>query len=105
MSAAADLALAGQVREALKRVIDPELGQNVVDLGLIYEVKVSDGCVVNIRMTTTTRGCPATGFIKQGVEDCAWTVEGVEFVEVALTYDPPWSPALIAPEIADLLGS
>jgi metal-sulfur cluster biosynthetic enzyme len=105
MSEAADLALAGQVREALKRVIDPELGQNVVDLGLIYAVTVSDGCVATISMTTTTRGCPATGFIKQGVEDSAWSVEGIEFVEVNLTYDPPWSPALIAPEIADLLGS
>lgn len=104
MSAASDAALAEEVRTALKLVIDPELGQNVVDLGLIYDVLVTDGCVAIIHMTTTTRGCPATEFMRQAVEDRAWGVDGVEFVEVKLTYEPPWSPALIAPEIAGLLG-
>lgn len=104
MSGTADETLAGQVREALKLVIDPELGQNVVDLGMIYDVTVTEGGVAAISMTTTTRGCPATGFLRQAVEDRAWTVEGIEFVDVTLTYDPPWSPARIAPEIAGLLG-
>ncbi|KKC31322.1 metal-sulfur cluster assembly factor [Devosia psychrophila] len=99
-----DEALALKVRSALKLVIDPELGQNVVDLGMIYDVLVTDGCIATIRMTTTTRGCPATGFIRQAVEDRAWSVEGIEYVDVKLTYDPPWSPALIASEIAGLLG-
>lgn len=94
-----------EIREALKAVIDPELGQNVVDLGLIYQIEVIDDCVVRISMTTTTRGCPATGFLKQAVEDVAWAVPGVEFVDVGLTYDPPWSPDFIAPEIAGLLGA
>lgn len=96
--------LVEQVREALKLVIDPELGQNVVDLGMIYDVSVTDGCVASISMTTTTRGCPATAFIRQAVEDRAWAVEGMEFVDVRLTYDPPWSPERIAPEIAGLPG-
>lgn len=96
--------MAAAIRTALKHVIDPELGQNVVDLGMIYEVQVTDGGVAGIPMTTTTRGCPATGFLRQAVEDRAWAVEDVEFVEVTLTYDPPWSPALIAPEVADLLA-
>ena len=96
--------LALKVRDALKLVMDPELGQNVVDLGMIYDVLVSDSCVATINMTTTTRGCPATGFIRQAVEDRAWSVEGIEYVDVRLTYDPPWSPTLIAPEIAGLLG-
>ena len=104
MTALADADLAQQVREALRQVIDPELGQNVVDLGLIYDVLVTDGCVVTIRMTTTTRGCPASGFIRQAIEDRAGEVAGIEFVDVQLTYDPPWSPAFIAPEIAGLLG-
>jgi len=104
MSEETNLALAEQVREALKLVIDPELGQNVVDLGLIYDVRVTDGCVATIRMTTTTRGCPATGFIREAVGERAWSVEGIEYVDVILTYDPPWSPQLIAPEIAGLLG-
>ena len=100
-----DEALALKVRSALKLVIDPELGQNVVDLSMIYDVLVTDGCIATIRMTTTTRGCPATGFIRQAVEDRAWSVEGIEYVDVKLTYDPPWSPALIASEIAGLLGN
>jgi metal-sulfur cluster biosynthetic enzyme len=104
VTALADTELAGRVRQALRQVIDPELGQNVVDLGLIYDVLVTDGCVVTIHMTTTTRGCPASGFIRQAVEDRAWDVAGVEFVDVQLTYDPPWSPTRIAPEIARLLG-
>ena len=94
-----------EIRAALKAVIDPELGQNVVDLGLIYEIEVIDDCVVRVSMTTTTRGCPATGYLKQAVEDVAWVVPGVEFVDVELTYDPPWSPDFIAPEIAGLLGT
>lgn len=99
-----DEELAEQVREALKLVIDPELGQNVVDLGMIYDVSVTDGCVATISMTTTTRGCPATGFIRQAVEDRAWAVDGMEYVDVRLTYDPPWSPERSAPAIAGLLG-
>lgn len=47
---------------------------------------------------------PATGFIRQAVEDRAWSVEGIEFVDVQVTYDPHWSPTRIAPEIAGLLG-
>ena len=93
------------IRAALKAVIDPELGQNVVDLGLIYEIEVIDDCVVRVSMTTTTRGCPATGYLKQAVEEVAWAVPGVEFVDVELTYDPPWSPDFIAPEIKGLLGA
>ena len=94
-----------EIRAALKAVIDPELGQNVVDLGLIYEIEVIDDCVVRVSMTTTMRGCPATGYLKQAVEEVAWAVPGVEFVDVELTYDPPWSPDFIAPEIAGLLGT
>ena len=94
-----------EIRAALKAVIDPELGQNVVDLGLIYEIEVIDDCVVRVSMTTTMRGCPATGYLKQAVEEVAWALPGVEFVDVELTYDPPWSPDFIAPEIAGLLGT
>ncbi len=95
---------AAEIRAALKGVIDPELGQNVVDLGLIYEIEVIDDCVLRITMTTTTRGCPATIYLKQAVEAVAWAVPGVEFVDVALTYEPHWTPNRIAPEIAHLLG-
>lgn len=77
--------------EALKSVIDPELGYNIVDLGLIYDVRVEDGRA-KILMTTTTPGCPATNFIRQGVEICASGVAGIVSVEVSMTWLPPWTP-------------
>lgn len=92
-----DLDLARHIEDALRAVIDPELGVNIVDLGLVYEISVRDDCVAAIRMTTTTRGCPATGFLKQAVEDRTWDVDGVEFVTVGLTYEPRWTPDLMVP--------
>lgn len=93
-----------KVKEALRLVIDPELGYNIVDLGLVYAVLVNDGGVVNIVMTTTTRGCPATNYLKEGARDAAWGVPGVEFVDVTLTYEPPWSPQKMSPGAMEHLG-
>jgi metal-sulfur cluster biosynthetic enzyme len=86
------------VRDALRRVIDPELGYNIVDLGLIYDVTIEDGGVTTVTMTTTTPGCPATNYLKTGAGEAARTVEGVEFVDVKLTYEPRWTPEMMAPE-------
>ena len=96
--------LAEKVTEALRVVIDPELGYNIVDLGLVYEIKVAEGGVVDILMTTTTRGCPATGFLKDGARDGAWAVPGVEFVNVTLTYEPHWIPEMMTAEAKEHLG-
>jgi metal-sulfur cluster biosynthetic enzyme len=96
--------LAEQVREALRLVIDPELGYNIVDLGLIYFVGVQDGGVANIVMTTTTKGCPATNYLKEGTRDGAWSVPGIEFVDVALTYEPPWTPEKMTDVAKEHLG-
>lgn len=93
-----------RIAQALRVVIDPELGWNIVDLGLVYEVAVSEGGVVSIAMTTTTKGCPATAYLKQGARDAAWSVPGVEFVDVALTYEPPWQPDMMSAEARDHLG-
>lgn len=103
MSAESD-ALVEQVTEALRVVIDPELGYNIVDLGLVYSIKAAEGGVVDIVMTTTTRGCPATAFLKEGARDGAWAVPGVEFVDVTLTYEPHWAPEMMTDAAKRHLG-
>jgi metal-sulfur cluster biosynthetic enzyme len=97
VSEAADTAVA-RVKDALRLVIDPELGYNIVDLGLIYDVEVPNGHDARITMTTTTRGCPATDYLQTGARDAAFTVEGVGSAQVTLTYDPPWTPKMMSPE-------
>ncbi|MDQ0333498.1 metal-sulfur cluster biosynthetic enzyme [Mesorhizobium sp. YL-MeA3-2017] len=92
------------VKEALRLVIDPELGYNIVDLGLVYDVAIENGAIANITMTTTTRGCPATNYLKDGARDAAWAVNGIEFVEVKLTYEPPWTPEMMSIEAKRHLG-
>jgi metal-sulfur cluster biosynthetic enzyme len=82
------------VKQALGMVIDPELGENLVDLGLIYGISVEDG-VAHIEMTTTTRGCPATAYLTDAVRSAAWSVPGVHHVEVNLTYEPAWTPEMM----------
>lgn len=96
--------LSGRIKDALRAVIDPELGFNIVDLGLIYAVDVADGGAVRITMSTTTPGCPATSYLKQGTSECAGAVPGVECVEVQLTYDPRWSPEMMSAEAKARFG-
>lgn len=91
------------IRQALRTVIDPELGENIVDLGLIYAVAVEDGAV-RIDMTTTTRGCPATAYLKDAVQSAAWALPGVHYVEVRLTYEPPWTPDRMNDDAREHLG-
>lgn len=86
------------IRKALRMIIDPEIGRNIVDLGLIYEIAVEEGGIARIAMTTTTRGCPASDYLKEAVGNCVWYVPGVEYAEVRLTYEPPWTPEMMAEE-------
>jgi metal-sulfur cluster biosynthetic enzyme len=95
--------LAAAVRDALRTVIDPELGHNIVELGFVYDIAI-DGDVAHITMTATTPGCPAAGFLKEGVAASALTVPGIGAAEVTMTFDPPWQPAMIAPDVKALLG-
>ena len=87
--------LAETIRNALRQVIDPELGYNIVDLGLVYGVAVTADGAATIAMTTTTRGCPATSYLQEGSGEAARAVAGVTDVEVVLTYDPPWQPGMM----------
>jgi metal-sulfur cluster biosynthetic enzyme len=90
-------ALAATIRESLRQVIDPELGYNIVDLGLVYGVDVTAGRA-RVIMTTTTPGCPATDYLRHGAGTCAANVAGIDSAEVELTYDPRWSPEMMSPE-------
>jgi metal-sulfur cluster biosynthetic enzyme len=83
--------LVEDIRGALRVVIDPELGENIVDLGFVYDIAVADGAV-RITMTATTPGCPATSFLKEGAQAAASTVPGVASVDVAMTFEPAWTP-------------
>ncbi len=95
--------LIAQVREALRDVIDPELGYNIVDLGFVYDISVEQGAA-QITMTATSPGCPAASFLKEGAACSALQVPGISAADVVLTFDPPWRPAMISPEVKDLLG-
>ena len=93
-----------QVREALKDVYDPEIPVNVVDLGLVYEMDVSDGNEVFVKMTLTAPGCGMGPYIAQQAEWAVAEIEGVEDVNVELTFDPPWSPDMVTEDGKVLLG-
>lgn len=92
-----------RVREVLKDVIDPELGVNIIDLGLIYGVHLA-GDRVDIRMTMTTPGCPAANYIEQEVWDRLMRLSGVTKVRVEVVWYPPWSPDRMSQEARRALG-
>jgi metal-sulfur cluster biosynthetic enzyme len=85
-------ALREQILEALKVVKDPEIPVNVVDLGLIYDVRIDDEGAVDIDMTLTSMGCPVQDMIEADAELAAMKVEGVRRVNVEFVWSPPWSP-------------
>ncbi len=82
--------------EHLKAVIDPEVGLNIVDMGLVYDVTEMDGSI-HVQMTLTSRGCPMGSFMTAEVQDVLGALDGVKSVEVELVWSPQWSPAMIRP--------
>jgi len=92
------------VLNALKNVVDFELGLDVVSLGLVYEVEVDDQNNVKVLMTMTSPMCPLAGLILSDAEEAIKKIEGVGNVEVELTFDPPWSPERMSPELKAKFG-
>ena len=92
------------ILEKLKEVIDPEIGVDVVNLGLIYELEIKPDNVVYVKMTMTTPGCPLTMWILRAVEDKILEIPGVKDAEIELTFDPPWTPDMISEEYKKRLG-
>ena len=93
-----------QVLDALKHVIDPELGINIVDLGLVYDVEVTEQGVVHIDYTLTTMGCPIGPLIEHQMESFLAGVPGVSSVEPEMVLRPAWSPEMMSEEAKAALG-
>lgn len=91
------------VRNALKTVKDPELGLDLVVLGLVYDIEVHEADV-KATISLTSPMCPVAGQIVDNAKEAILGVEGVEDAEVELTFDPPWTPERISPLIRSSLG-
>jgi len=92
------------VLEALKAVIDPEIGLNIVDLGLIYDVQIDAEGSVHIEMTLTTPGCPLHAAINDAVHRALEPIPGIRGVDLDLVWAPPWTPEMITSEGRRALG-
>jgi metal-sulfur cluster biosynthetic enzyme len=91
------------VYDALRECFDPEIPVNLVDLGLIYDVKIIDDWV-GIKMTLTTPGCGMSGMISQNVRNRVLQVPGVKETDVRIVWDPAWTPARMSEEAKKKLG-
>jgi len=91
------------VIEAMRGVEDPELGMDIVDLGLLYDVDVA-GSKVKVTHSLTSMGCPAGPMIQEDIHRAASELPGVEDVEIELTWDPPWTPDKMSDDAKFILG-
>jgi len=92
-----------EIVNALHTVEDPELGMDIVELGLFYDVEI-DGPKVKVIHTLTSMGCPAGPMIQEDIVRTAREVPGVEDVEIELTWDPPWTPERMSDDAKFILG-
>ena len=91
------------VLEQIKQVIDPDVGLNIVDMGLIYVVDINDD-IVDITMTLTSPGCPAAPQLLNGSQTVVQQLDGVEEVNINVVWTPPWDPEMMSEEAKDELG-
>ena len=92
-----------EVEEALTNVIDPELGLDFVELGLVYEIEV-DGQDVNITFTLTSPGCPIGPQVSDQMKEFVGELDAVENVHPHMTFNPPWTPDLMSEDAKFALG-
>jgi metal-sulfur cluster biosynthetic enzyme len=92
-----------EVIEALRQVEDPELGMDIVDLGLLYDVEV-EGPRVKVTHSLTSMGCPVGPLIQEDIDRVTRGLPGVEDVDVELTWDPPWTPDKMSDDAKFILG-
>ncbi|PQJ35901.1 aromatic ring hydroxylase [Salinibacter sp. 10B] len=87
-----------QIADILRHVDDPELGINIVDLGLIYGLQFDEGDLT-IQLTMTTPACPLSDYIKRNIHKVTGQVKGLQRVQIEIVWDPPWSPQMMEPEV------
>jgi len=92
-----------RILELLKKVVDPEIGLDIVSLGLVYKVEINDDSI-NITMTLTTPGCPLHSTITEWVKNILWQEAPDKNVNVNLVWDPPWTPEKMTEEAKKQLG-
>ena len=93
-----------KIIEVLKTIYDPEIPVNIYDLGLIYNVVVDNGRTVHITMTLTAPNCPIADQLLEEVREKAGRAEGIEKVDIKLTFNPPWNPDNLSDEVKLELG-
>lgn len=96
--------LRDKIEEALRTVHDPEIPVNIMELGLVYEIKIEEGGKVKITMTLTAPACPVAGEIIMEVESKVRALDGITDVHVHLTFDPPWTRDMMTEEAKLELG-
>jgi len=94
----------GQIYDALRECYDPEIPVNIVDLGLIYDVKIIDDWV-GVKMTLTSPGCGMSGMISQNARNRVLRVPGVKDADIRIVWEPAWSPARMSDEAKKKLGT
>lgn len=104
MEAGIPVATPELIIEALRTVYDPEIPVNIYDLGLVYDVTISDVGTVDIRMTVTAPACPVAGELPQWVADAVNLLEGTGEIEVHLVWDPPWDQSMMTEDAKMALG-
>jgi metal-sulfur cluster biosynthetic enzyme len=92
------------IRKALRAVKDPELGLNIVDIGLVYETAINPEGEVRVKMTLTSPGCPSGAEIMQDARTVLEDLEGVKSVEIDLVWEPYWTPERMDPRVRAFLG-
>ncbi len=92
------------VRKALRQVKDPELNLNIMDIGLVYDVAVSDAGDVHVQMTLTSPGCPAGAEIIGDVKNVVGALDDVKSVDVELVWEPYWTPDRMDPRVKTFMG-
>jgi metal-sulfur cluster biosynthetic enzyme len=92
------------IRKALRQVKDPELNLNIMDIGLVYDVAVSDAGDVHVQMTLTSPGCPAGAEIIGDVKNVVGALDDVKSVDVELVWEPYWTPDRMDPRVKTFMG-